>query len=404
LKSLKIIYYSPHPTHDIVSEVGYSTHQRETIAAMRKLGHEVLPVVMGGTERVAVDGFHDTLKNKSGSASLLKRVIPLFLWNALKDFRLLKHDKLAGQRLEQAILAFNPNLIYERGEYLQDSGVKMAEKYKIPHFLEVNSPVVDEMAAFEGPDMLRFLGHIKERRKLSSTSHVFAISSSMKDYLKNKYKVKVAITVTPNCINPEKDIPSDAEVMELKSTIAPGKQIIGFVGSLFPYHGVDLLIQAHSKVVKDNKNAFLLIIGDGGIRPALQDMAKRILPSDSYLFAGKVPHKEVMKYIGIFDVAVMAASNWYGSPIKIFEYGLMGKAIIAPDNAPVRDAMRPGEDGILVQPDIDQIAIGIHRILKDETMGKQMGQNFKSRILKEFTWEIQAFRILSTLASPVDAG
>jgi glycosyltransferase involved in cell wall biosynthesis len=225
-----------------------------------------------------------------------------------------------------------------------------------------------------------------------------------KDYLKNKYKVKVAITVTPNCINPEKDIPSDAEVMELKSTIAPGKQIIGFVGSLFPYHGVDLLIQAHSKVVKDNKNAFLLIIGDGGIRPALQDMAKRILPSDSYLFAGKVPHKEVMKYIGIFDVAVMAASNWYGSPIKIFEYGLMGKAIIAPDNAPVRDAMRPGEDGILVQPDIDQIAIGIHRILKDETMGKQMGQNFKSRILKEFTWEIQAFRILSTLASPVDAG
>ncbi|MFM7764348.1 MAG: hypothetical protein ACKO6I_01705, partial [Sphingomonadales bacterium] len=146
MKKLRIIYYSPHPTHDIVSEVGYSTHQRESIQSFRQLGHEVLPVVLGGTETSAVNTHIAGLSEKAGNLSGVKKLLPLWLWNALKDVELLKHDIKAGRQLEQAIRDFKPDMIYERGEYLQDSGVKMAEKHGIKHVLEVNSPVVEEMA------------------------------------------------------------------------------------------------------------------------------------------------------------------------------------------------------------------------------------------------------------------
>lgn len=396
MPSLRIIYYSPHPTHDIVSEVGYSTHQRETIHAMRNLGHEVLPVVMGGTEKEVVNEFHSALIDKSKGSGGLKKWIPLSIWNALKDIKLLKHDIKAGKELEKAIVSFKPDLIYERGEYLQDSGVKMAGKYGITHFLEVNSPVVDEMADFEGADFLRFLGHQKERNKLRRTNHVFAISSAMKKYLHDTYKITVPVSVTPNCINPEKDIPAPDEIGRLKSELAAGKTVVGFVGSLFPYHGVDVLIKAFADAHRKHPDLFLLIVGDGAIRKSLMNLANELLPDHCYHFTGKVPHKDVMKYIGVFDIAVMATSNWYGSPIKIFEYGLMGKAIIAPDNGPLRDVMRPDKDGILVQPDSEHLSEAINALILNFEMAGTMGETFRNRILDEFTWQNQVFRILST--------
>lgn len=396
MKSLRIIYYSPHPTHDIVSEVGYSTHQRETIQAFRNLGHEVHTVVMGGTDANSVLQHHDQLQTTSTAASGIERWIPLFIWNALKDIRLLRHDQRAGKALEAAILEFKPDLIYERGEYLQDSGVKMAARHGIPHYLEVNSPVVEEMAAFEGPDLLRFLGHIRERRKLKMTGRVMAISSAMADYLKKRYGCDKPMMVIPNCINPDKDVPTEAEVAELRSGIAPDKQIIGFVGSLFPYHGVDVLIRAFATAIQSNPRLHLLIVGDGGIRPSLESLAAGLLPADAYTFTGKVPHAQVMKYIGTFDIAVMATSNWYGSPIKIFEYGLMGRIIIAPDNGPVRDVMDPSTDGYLVQPDAGHLAAAIAHVLENFEAYSQKAAAFRQKIMQDHTWNHQVSRILST--------
>jgi glycosyltransferase involved in cell wall biosynthesis len=397
LKKLRIIYYSPHPTHDIVSEVGYSTHQRESIAAFRQLGHEVLPVVMGGTETASVKNHIDGLTQKAGNVSGLKRFLPLFLWNALKDLRLLKHDKKAGKQLEEAILKFQPDMIYERGEYLQDSGVKMAAKHGIKHILEVNSPVVEEMAAFEGPDLFRFMGHWKERNKLNRTSHVIAVSTAMKEYLQSKYQCQLPIHVAPNAINPEKEQFNPEEVTKIRAGLAAETQIIGFVGSLFPYHGVDGLIEAFAGVVAMLPNAHLMIVGEGVIREALQALADKILPTGSYTFTGKIPHIEVMNYIRSFDVAVMPSSNWYGSPIKIFEYGLTGVPIVAPDKGPLRDVMEHKKHGWLVSDNTQDLENALLYVLQNSAFSLEMGRCFRNKILDEHTWVAQASGIFSAI-------
>jgi glycosyltransferase involved in cell wall biosynthesis len=399
LKKLRIIYYSPHPTHDIVSEVGYSTHQRESIHAFRQLGHEVLPVVLGGTEPAAVNTHISGLSRQAGSLSGLKRLMPLWLWNALKDLRLLKHDKKAGKQLEEAILTFQPDMIYERGEYLQDSGVKMAAKHNIKHVLEVNSPVVEEMAAFEGPDVLRFLGHRKERNKLKGTSHVVAVSTAMKEYLYTHYHCRKPIHVAPNAINPEKEQFNPEEVTKIRAGIAAEAQIIGFVGSLFPYHGVDGLIEAFAGVVAVLPNAHLVIVGDGVIREALQVFADKILPKGSFTFTGKIPHSEVMNYIRAFDVAVMPSSNWYGSPIKIFEYGLTGVPIVAPDKGPLRDVMEHKKHGWLVSDNTQDLENALLYVLQNTAFSLEMGRCFRNKILEEHTWVAQASGMFSATAA-----
>jgi glycosyltransferase involved in cell wall biosynthesis len=398
LKKLRIIYYSPHPTHDIVSEVGYSTHQRESIHAFRQLGHEVYPVVLGGTESSAVNAHISGLSEKAGNLSGIKKLLPLWLWNALKDLKLLKHDRKAGKQLEQAILAFQPDMIYERGEYLQDSGVKMARKHGIKHVLEVNSPVVVEMAAFEGPDVLRFLGHSKERKKLKGTDQIIAVSSAMKTYLQTFYRSQKPIHVAPNAINPEKEQFDPEAVMQIRSAFSEDAQIIGFVGSLFPYHGVDGLIEAFAGIVLRQPKSHLMVVGDGGIREKLQSKARQLLPDNSYTFTGKIPHATVMNYIKAFDVAVMPSSNWYGSPIKIFEYGLTGVPIVAPDKGPLRDVMEHRKHGLLVSDNPEKLRDALLFMLQNQEAAKEMGACFRVKILQHHTWTAQASSILSAVS------
>ena len=92
---MRIIYFSPHPTHDIVSEVGYSTHQRETIKAFRTLGHEVMPVILGGTTPSEKKQF-DTESGGHRLKELVKKWLPTFAYNALKDLGIRRFDKLAA--------------------------------------------------------------------------------------------------------------------------------------------------------------------------------------------------------------------------------------------------------------------------------------------------------------------
>jgi glycosyltransferase involved in cell wall biosynthesis len=399
LNKLRIIYYSPHPTHDIVSEVGYSTHQRESIHAFRQLGHEVLPVVLGGTEQAAVNIHISGISKQSDNLTGIKKMVPLWIWNALKDLRLLKHDVKAGKQLEQAMLEFKPDMIYERGEYLQDSGVKIAAKHGIKHVLEVNSPVVEEMAAFEGPDLLRFLGHRKERNKLHGTSHVIAVSSAMKEYLQTYYGCKKPIHVAPNAINPDKEQFDPEAIEQIRDVFSKDAQIIGFVGSLFPYHGVDGLIEAFGGVIQHQPHARLMIVGDGSIREGLQSKAEKELPAGSFTFTGKVPHALVMNYIKSFDVAVMPSSNWYGSPIKIFEYGLTGVPIVAPDKAPLRDVMEHRKHGLLVSDNSADLKEALLFMLQNPKSAIEIGTCFREKILQHHIWTAQASGILSAVSA-----
>ena len=94
------------------------------------------------------------------------------------------------------------------------------------------------------------------------------------------------------------------------------------------------------------------------------------------------------------DITIGADSHWYGFPVKIFEYGGMGKAIIAPDNIPVRDVMVDGEDGILVQPNAESIRKAIEKLIENPDLRKEIAQNFQEKVLANHKWIDNAERVI----------
>jgi glycosyltransferase involved in cell wall biosynthesis len=393
---MKILYYSPHPTHDIVSEVGYATHQREVILALKAMGHEVLPLIMGGTEASDLSPLARDTYQPSKLKSVVKKLIPSWLWTSFNNYKLRQHDKKAGERLRKALDDFKPDLIYERSEYLQDSGAKLASSLGIQYFLEVNAPFVEEMHAFEGYSLYHPLAHKIERYKLEKADKVFVVSTSLADFLVKQYQCNAEkIFVQPNCINPAKISVESDKIKQIRTKFSIGeKKVIGFVGSMFPYHGVDLLISAFADVHQTHPESILIVVGDGSILKQLKEQAVNLGIYNDVIFTGKIPHKEVFNYISAMDICIMARSNWYGSPVKLFEYGLMKKPIIAPDTMPVRDVMEHGQDALIIKDDVQSLKLALEQLLIDTTLSNQLADNFYQKVMAAYQWKHAANNII----------
>ena len=395
IEKFKILYYSPHPTLNMAKPTGSGRHMREIIKAFSELGHEVNPVIMGGTEWHFEQSETDSdsfFKNK------LKGTVPDIFWESVKDVKLLYQDKYSARALlEKAILEDPPDLIYERNNYLQDSGVSLALKHGIRHYLEVNAPYVEERVMLQGNSFFLDRAHRVESWKLSLTDKIVVVSSALKEYFISRYGIEdEKILITPNAINKE-DIIITPEAKEeiVEKYGLRSSRIIGFVGSIFEYHGVDLLMECFAALKDQYPNWKLFIVGGGLILNELRKMAVDIGCGDSIIFTGKVPYEQVYNYIDLMDITVLANSNWYGSPVKIFEYGAIGKPILAPNYVPIKDVMIDNEDGLLVNPkNKSEIIHDLKRLINEEGLRERVGKSFQTKILKKHTWLEMAKSIL----------
>ena len=393
---MKILYFSPHPNLYLGIPSGPGVHMREVIQGFEQLGHEVEPVIMGGVE----EPLTTVVSEEAGSPSLkhrLKPFIPNLLWQTLKDLQLMRFDKHAADELEEAIRRFQPDLIYERCYYGMTSGVEVARKQGIRHILEMNAPYPEERVDMEGKSLLLGKAKKKEQQQIQQTSRLVVVSSALKAYAEKISKgAAVKTVITPNAIRSGFEPPSPESIQAKRAAlgIAENSTVVGFVGSIFPYHGVDRLIQSFSDLAK-KRETHLLIVGDGAVLEDLKRMSVELGLEGKVTFTGKVPHDQVFEHIGVMDITVMATSNWYGSPVKIFEYGAMKKAIVAPDVSPVRDVMTDQENGLLVNDSKEELSAAIATLMDDESKRESIANSFYSKVFSKHTWKKMCELILS---------
>ena len=389
---MKILYYSPHPHLNLSDPAGYGTHMREMIKAFRALGHEVEVVIMGGTEpRIAEEAPKPSLLK-----SIAKRFIPTRRWQTLKDKQLIEFDDDAYDQLLEKIKNYQPDFVYERGNYMQVSGVNAANRNKVTHFLELNSPYVEEKLELEGESNMLNEARNKEAWQLRKSDHIVVVSSSLKEYFMHEHQVfSGKISVVPNAIDPEKVNPGPEKIDEVKAKFGlQGKPVLGWVGSIQPWHGVETLIDAFAELAEKESEIQLLIVGSGETIAEMRAKASSKPCAGRIHFTGYLPHQEVFAHIGAMDICILPNTKWYCSPIKIFEYGIMEKAIIASNHAAVLDVMQPEIDGLVIEPTQTALVDAMERLVKDEGLRTKVAQTFAKKVRLDHTWEANARRVL----------
>jgi len=394
---MRILYICPHPNIGFHDPSGPGTHIREVVLAMESLGHEVKVFLASSHKN------HDSLTIQSQqqpgsgrSKNLIKKIIGPYFFESVKDFFLLLHDWRYARRLEKVVNDFKPNLIYERYYFLCLSGFSVAKKHRVRYFLEVNAPTTIEKRLMSSSSLFLGLAKRYERKQILGCARLIVVSSALKQHFVNQFpSAENKVLVLPNAVRSDWKIDSSLRSLTRESLgISSNEITIGFVGSIFPYHGVDLLIESFAELADTLSSLKLLIVGDGNILPELKQLAEQLGLNTKIIFTGNVPHEKVNTYLVAMDIAVMVKSNWYGSPVKIFEYGAASLPMICPDTIPVRDVITDGEDALIVPPEKSQVVSALRQLIEDPMLRETMGKRFSAKVFEKHTWTKNVMKIL----------
>ena len=134
------------------------------------------------------------------------------------------------------------------------------------------------------------------------------------DLFKKKYKVDRNVHIVPTGIEVERFYEENFdknEINEIKKELGLKKQdfVILFVGRLGKEKAVDLLIEGHFSIVKNHRNAKLVIIGDGPDADDFKELTRKLKLQNNVIFAGKIPWDIIPKYYQIANVFATASNT-----------------------------------------------------------------------------------------------
>ena len=381
---MRIVYLCSDLGIPVGGRKGASAHVSGLVRAFRALGHDVSIVASRMEETLGVPlrllrvpEIVETVKSR-GDLRVARALG--HLWNNVAVEEALR-DLLSDGRAD---------LLYERYSPFGVAGSLVAPRFGVPHILEVNAPL-----AWEGKEYrkqaLDEAAIFIERAALDGASLILAVSRELGEALVSAGAERSKVEVLPNGVDVDlfrPDGPSRRAGLE-------GKLVVGFVGSLKRWHGIDVLAAGFRRVAS-NPRLHLLVLGSGPVAKEIDDLALELPGRVTRVDA--VPHQEVPEYLRAMDLAVApypALERFYFSPLKVLEYMAAGRAIIAARIGQVSELLRHEDTGILIEPgDPEALARAIERLAADEELRLSLGRAASVEARGAHPWTERAGRII----------
>lgn len=175
------------------------------------------------------------------------------------------------------------------------------------------------------------------------------------------------------------------ESLRRRLGIPPGEPVVVAVGRLDKYKGQEFLLKALKVAVEGGRPYYLLLVGEGPLRPDLQDLAKALGVSDRVVFAGA--QDEVAPYLALADCFALTSTE-EGLPGSLLEAMSMTTASLAVEVGGVGEAIVNGETGYLTRSlDAKSLAGRLADILENRAEAKTVGRAAREQVQREFSVE-----------------
>lgn len=333
---------------------------------------------------------HSNLTNSSsGLKQKLKSILKKWKWGyqslAFRSF---------FNRQKQLIENYNgiksADLVVEFHTVGSTLGLQLAKKWNCKFSVIFDSPV-DQQFLEMYKTKTAFWSHIQdsERLTMQAADKIMAYSPACKDYLNSNYTINAEIEVLP-CIIDKPSIQNQPNPSEYK---------IGFIGSFLSWHRVAELVKAFHFLIKEKPEAKLQLIGYGEEWQSVWDLVRNLELTDNVEMPGFVSEEELLVYKRNFSIAIMPGSNWYGSPIKLFEYAACGIPFIAPNTPTISSIFTDKEDCLMVDEKnrIQSIYQHVLFLAKNPDRAKEIGDLAQTRFLSNYAKEHYLLNLYKTL-------
>lgn len=375
---MKVLYH--HRTQAID---GQRVHIEALIHALRARGCEVIVVEP-----------QSALTSNLVPGSRMIRGVRRLLPKCLHELLELAYSFVAYRSLRAAYLQHRPDVLYERHNLFTLAGAWMHRRFGIPYVLEVNSPLSEEREVHGGLSLSR-LARWTERQVWHAADVVVPVTRVLADTVAAEGVRRERIHVIPNGVDVA-EFANPPSIEHAKRALGlEGRVVLGFTGFVRIWHGLDHVIDFLAR--SGPSGPTLLVVGDGPARAELEARASLLGLADRVLFTGVVRREDIPSHIAAFDVALQPAATPYASPLKLFEYMALGRAIVAPRQPNICEILVDGNNALLFDPSVDgDFAAKIERLVNDAELRRRLSASALETLnTRDYTWSANAARVMA---------
>lgn len=179
-------------------------------------------------------------------------------------------------------------------------------------------------------------------------------------------------------------LPNGVDVPETLSPVAPNAGQFVFVGRLDAIKGIFPLLEAMKLAAP---GTHLTVIGDGPERPEFEKKIAENGLSGRVKLLGAQPEKVVFAEIERAQALILPSFH-ETQGIVLLEANACARPVIATDIAGIREVVRQGETGWMVEPNNPKaLAEAMNWLVENPAEAAKMGENGRAHVSEKFGWE-----------------
>jgi glycosyltransferase involved in cell wall biosynthesis len=166
------------------------------------------------------------------------------------------------------------------------------------------------------------------------------------------------------------------------------RRIVLFLGRLHYKKQPDVLIRAFHKICRDLDDLHLVLAGTGerAYVQSLSEIVTSLGIAGRVLFTGLLGGEAVREAYRVASVFVLP--SWHENfGLSVVEAMGAGCPVIISDHMDLAPDILRENAGVVVAPNIDEIAAAIKRLLTNELLRQEMANKGQQLVQEKFTWE-----------------
>lgn len=219
-----------------------------------------------------------------------------------------------------------------------------------------------------------------------------ALVTMSEDHFRTWQRPHPCVRVVPHGVDGALFHPRPRGAMRRRLGLPAGALVLLFVGALDAAHRFKNLPLLLAALPHAANSAILLVVGDGGERAALEQVARRQGLGRRVWFAGA--QEELPMWYAAADTTVLPSVSTESFGLVLLESMAMQTPVVATALPGVRTVVRPGQDGLLVDPgSLDALVRGLRTLARRPRLRRQMGHRGRQRVVAQYSWAAGGARL-----------
>ena len=299
-----------------------------------------------------------------------------------------------------------PDAIYVRHSGISIVAAFVARMLGLPCLIEVNDIQTDRLKFVDPPKLKLAWVDFYNRISFRQATRMLPNTHQIGNWIAETYHIsKNRITVIPNGVNTSRFIPRLRSEARKKYGLDEEKKIIVCLGSLFPWAGIETLIEALPAILARNPELFVMI---GSNEEPYLSQIKELVEKRGFQaqvgFYGFIPWNEASWFISCADLCaspyVFKDKRSGLSSLRVLSYLSCGRPVVGSDIPGLGDMLEANKVGVSFKMgnSTDMAAKVVDLFAKPAEL-KSMGERARDFVENDCTWESVVKRIFRSSLS-----